>query len=81
MTQIGMLKETPIPVNIQVDTNIIDSLIEMKKEGGAVSRENQNWELLSKIIASLYGLNEDDYIEVRRWMDRRYLRPGESYVN
>ena len=81
MTQIGMLKETPVPVNISVNSIILDSLIDMKKNGGAISRENSDWEKLSTEISLLYGLNEEDCCEVRRWLDRRYLRPGESYVH
>lgn len=76
MTEGLALMDTPIPVNYDPDSTIIDSIIREKMDSGKIDRKNVSWRNLSRHISISMGLNDDDIEELERWTQRRFTRPG-----
>jgi len=75
-TTVGTLIYSPIPVTLPDCKAQIEALIDFKKNGGKLARDNEQWMALSNFVASEIGLDEDCIEEINRWNIRRYVRPG-----
>ena len=75
-TTVGTLIYSPIPVTLPDCKDKVEALIEFKKNGGKLARDNEQWMALSNFVASEIGLDEDCIEEINRWNIRRYVRPG-----
>jgi len=57
-------------------SEIVNKIIDRKRNGGKINRNDEDWNEIDKIISSSYGLTEDDFEEVEKWRKRRFSRPG-----
>jgi hypothetical protein len=72
------LSMTSVPMNAStIDFGeSIDSLIQKKKSGGILTRNDPEWNGVDKAISQALSFAQEDEAEVFLWRTRRFSRPG-----
>jgi hypothetical protein len=75
-TPVGALQNSPFPIDIQIESELLEKLILEVEENGIISENNELWQNISRNIAFQMGMDSDMILEIFVWLRRTFMRPG-----